>query len=208
MSRLLKESLTEKLRQELPGAKSHLEAAPFRKTVFNEVELSGARESAVLVLFYQKNKETYIALIQRPKYNGAHSGQIALPGGKVEVSDRDLIHTALREANEEVGVVTEDVEVIGQLSEIYIPVSNFKVAPIVGFIDYYPNFILDEREVEELIELKLSELTNVKELSETKINFSNSSVLKTPCFNFNTKIVWGATAIILNELRWVLKGKS
>ena len=208
MSKRLKESLAEKLRQELPGAKAHLEAAPFRKTASNKGELAGARESAVLILFYQNNRETYIALIQRPKYDGAHSGQIALPGGKVEASDRDIVHTALREANEEVGVEMEDVQIIGQLSEIYIPVSNFKVAPVVGFVDYYPNFIIDEREVEELIELKLSDLTSVKKLSETKISFSNNRILKTPCFMFNDKIVWGATAIMLNELRWVLNDQK
>ncbi len=170
----------------------------------DEEELSSARESAVLILFYPKDNETHIVLMQRPKYNGTHSGQVALPGGKVEESDKDVVHTALREANEEVGIIMEDVVVIGQLTEIYIPVSNFKVAPVVGAVDYYPDFVIDEREVEELIELKLSDLTGVKVLMETKIKFSDNRILKTPCFNFNDKIVWGATAIMLNELRWIL----
>jgi 8-oxo-dGTP pyrophosphatase MutT (NUDIX family) len=206
MSRALQLLLSEKLTLELPGEKAHLEAAPFRRTRYAKDELSKARESAVLVLCYQKNKETYIALIQRPKYDGAHSGQIALPGGKVEKSDKNIVHTALREANEEIGVIIKDVEVVGQLTQIYIPVSNFKVIPVIGCMDYCPDFVLDQREVAELIELKLSDLIAVKELSETKITFSDTKILKTPCFNFNDKIVWGATAIILNEMRWLLRG--
>jgi 8-oxo-dGTP pyrophosphatase MutT (NUDIX family) len=206
MSKSLKIRLAEKLTLELPGEKAHLEAAPFRRTRYDQEELADARQSAVLVLCYQKNKESYIALIQRPKYEGVHSGQIALPGGKVEKTDKNIVHTALREANEEIGIIMEDVEVVGQLTEIYIPVSNFKVTPVIGCVHYCPDFILDKREVEELIELKLSDLTAVKELSETQITFPNHEILKTPCFNFNTKIVWGATAIILNEMRWMLKG--
>jgi 8-oxo-dGTP pyrophosphatase MutT (NUDIX family) len=135
MSNSLKIALTKKLTQELPGEKAHLEAAPFRSLRL-EKEGVKARESAVLVLCYPKNKESYIVLIQRPEYDGAHSGQIALPGGKVEKTDTDIVHTALREANEEVGIVINDVEVVGQLTEIYIPVSNFKVTPVIGFVDY------------------------------------------------------------------------
>ena len=208
MTNLLKAYLLKRIRQELPGVKAHLEAAPFRRINFDEKELSKARMSAVLLLFYLKDNETHIVLIQRPKYDGVHSGQVALPGGKVEESDKDIFHTALREANEEVGIIMSDVEVIGQLSEIYIPVSKFKVAPIIGFVDYLPSFVIDKREVDELIELKLSDLTDVKELAETNIEFSNKNRLKTPCFVFYDKIIWGATAIILNELRWILMGYS
>jgi len=200
--------LKTRLQEDLPGAKAHLEAAPFRRANFDKNELLGAKESAVLILFYHKANNPHIVLMQRPKYDGVHSGQVALPGGKVEKSDKDIFHTALREANEEVGIVMEDVEVIGQLTQIYIPVSNFKVAPVVGFIDYCPDFILDEHEVEELIELEVSDLTGVKELNETSIKLDNNSVFKTPCFNFKEKIVWGATAIMLNELRWVLADYS
>ncbi|MBL4594711.1 MAG: CoA pyrophosphatase [Flavobacteriales bacterium] len=201
----LKAYLSERLKQELPGRIAHIEAAPYRRIEFDEKELSAARKSGVLVLFYAIGKEPYIALMQRPVYEGTHSGQVSFPGGKQEESDRDIEHTALREANEEVGVIMEDVEVIGQLSDVYIPVSKFNVSPVIGFVDYHPQFIIDNHEVEELIELKLSDLTDINELEITKIKLSNNTVLKAPSFVFNQKIVWGATALILNELRHILK---
>jgi len=205
MMSILKTYLLEKLSQELPGKAAHLEVSPSRKLDFDQQVLLNSRESGVLILFYLKDNVTYIALMQRTTYDGAHSGQISFPGGKREGSDRDIIHTALREANEEVGVVIEDIEVIGKLSDVYIPVSNFNVSPIIGFVNYQPHFIIEEREVEELIELKLTDLTSVKELTSSNISLPNKTVVNAPSFNFNNKIIWGATALILNELRWLLK---
>ena len=200
-----KSYFTEKLKKELPGKAAHIEAAPFRRIDFSAEELMQARSSAVLILFYKKNNEMHIVLIQRPTYDGAHSGQIALPGGKVEKTDKDINYTALRETYEEVGVAIEDVEVITQLTDVYIPVSRFNVTPVVGLINYLPNFKIDNHEVEELIELKLSELVRIDKLEISKIKMARGGWLETPCFNFNGKIVWGATALILNELRWVLR---
>jgi len=206
MTSLLKTYLVEKLSQELPGKFAHTEVAPSRRIEFDTEELLNARESAVLILFYVKQDEPHLVLMQRPTYNGAHSGQVSFPGGKRETLDRDIIHTALREANEEVGIVMDDVDVIGRLSDVYIPVSNFNVSPIVGCVNYYPQFIIDLREVEELIELKLSDLTDVKELTSSNIIMPNKTIIKAPSFRFNDKIIWGATALMLNELRWILRG--
>ena len=203
-----KSYLSEKLKKELPGKKAHIEAAPFRRIDFSAEELMQARKSAVLILFYKKNNEIHLVLIQRPKYDGVHSGQIALPGGKVEKTDRDINHTALREAYEEVGIVMEDVEVLTQLTDIYIPVSKFIVTPVIGLINYSPQFKIDKHEVEELIELKLADLTRIEKLEIATIKMANGGLLETPCYNFNDKIVWGATALILNELRWVLRSDS
>tara|TARA_B100000809_G_scaffold14061_1_gene12759 strand:+ start:615 stop:1247 length:633 start_codon:yes stop_codon:yes gene_type:complete len=205
---LLKKYISEKLEQDLPGKLAQLEAIPYRKKDYGSFNLDNAKKSAVLILFFLKEKEPHIVLIQRPVYNGAHSGQIAFPGGKVEESDKDIIHTALRESNEEVGVLIEDVDVVGRLTDMYIPVSNFLVTPVVGFVNYMPIFIPDEREVAEIIDLKLTDLTRVSELESAKVNFAKNKVANVPCFNFNGKIVWGATAVMLNELRWILKNHS
>tara|TARA_B100000809_G_scaffold266365_1_gene328738 strand:- start:4131 stop:4760 length:630 start_codon:yes stop_codon:yes gene_type:complete len=205
MISLLKTYLSKKLSQELPGKLAHIEVAPSRKIEFDKEELFNARECGVLILFYIKQDELNLVLMQRPTYEGAHSGQVSFPGGKREASDKDIIHTALREANEEVGVVMADVDVIGKLTDVYIPVSNFNVSPIVGCVNYHPQFIIDTREVEELIELKLSDLTDVRELTTSKIRLPNKTVIKAPSFNFDDKVIWGATALMLNELRWVLK---
>jgi 8-oxo-dGTP pyrophosphatase MutT (NUDIX family) len=204
MISILKTYLIEKLDQELPGRAAHVEVSP-RRIDFDEQELLNARESGVLVLFYLKEKELHLVLMQRPTYDGAHSGQVSFPGGKRETSDRDIIHTALREANEEVGVIENDVDVIGKLSDVYIPVSNFNVSPIVGFVDYYPQFIIDAREVKEIIELKLSDLTAVEELIHSKITLPNKTIIKAPSFIVKDKVIWGATALMLNELRWLLR---
>ena len=197
--------MEQRLSEELPGKVAHQEAAPYRKVDYDTLDINTVRKSGVLVLFYKKDNEPHIVLIQRPIYEGTHSGQIAFPGGKVEDSDKDIVHTALREANEEVGVVMEHVEVIGQLSDVYIPVSNFLVSPVIGFVNYAPNFIAEEREVAEIVELRLSLLIQTKELSTDNIKLSNGKKLQVPTFQFNQKTIWGATALMLNELRWVLR---
>ena len=201
----LKAYLTKRLKQELPGKLAQVEAIPYRKIDYGTFDMSSARKSGVLILFYKKENEPHIVLIQRPVYDGTHSGQIALPGGKVEETDRDIAHTALREANEEVGIIMDDVEVIGKLTDMFIPVSNFLVTPIIGFIDYLPNFIIDEREVAEVVQVKLSDITKIKELTLNKVKLNTGLKIEVPTFELNNKIVWGATAVILNELRWVLK---
>ncbi len=201
----LKSYLLEKLQEELPGVEAHIEAAPTRRVQFKEEELLAAKESGVLVLFYVKENELHIALMQRPKYEGKHSGQVSFPGGKREKFDKNIVHTALREANEEIGVLIEDVEVLGQLSDVYIPVSKFNVSVVVGAVNYHPQFVLDKREVEALIELKLADLISIESLEISKISINNNSIIKAPSFIFEDRIVWGATALMLNELRWLLK---
>ena len=203
-----KSYLTRKLKSGLPGKNAHIEAAPFRQIEFSEKQIRESRKSAVLILFYKKQDELHFVLIQRPKYDGVHSAQIALPGGKVELSDKNIVDTALREAFEEVGIVKDDVQVISQLTDVYIPVSRFNVTPVIGLLNYSPNFKIDNREVDELVEVKLSELTRLEKMTISKIKMTNGGLLEAPSFNFNDKIVWGATALILNELRWVFKTHS
>lgn len=203
-----KSFLGEQLLTDLPGKLAHQEAAPYRKVDYDNLDLDTVKKSGVLILFYKKEEETHLVLIQRPIYNGTHSGQIAFPGGKVEDSDIDIVHTALREANEEVGVEMNDIEVLGQLSDVYIPVSNFLVTPVVGVINYTPRFIPQQREVAEIIELRIGHLTEVERLHLNKIKLSNGLQMEVPTFEFNRKIIWGATALMLNELRYLLKGYS
>ena len=200
----LKKYLQLKIVGKLPGKIAHIEVAPYRKVDFTDADITNAKKSGVLILFYLKNNEIYLALTQRYQYEGKHSGQISFPGGKVEETDKDIYETALREAYEEIGVIMQDVEVIGQLSNVFIPVSNFLVFPVVGFINYLPQFNIDNNEVEELIELKLSDLINTKKLVETEVLLANKTKLKVPSFVFNGKIIWGATALMLNELRHLL----
>jgi len=200
----LKEYLEVRLTEELPGKVAHKEVAPYRKLDFTTAEIQNARKSGVLVLFYERGESIYTILMQRNVYDGKHSGQVAFPGGKKEEIDKDIYATALREAKEEVGIKSSDVEVLGQLSNVFIPVSNFYVTPVVGMLHYVPDFIPDEREVDELIELPVENLLLDEYLQTTKIKMGNGNLLKTPAFVFNKKVVWGATALILNELKYIL----
>ncbi len=144
------ESLKKELQKDLPGTDIQWQMASSDRMVRNFPRTPGkdARIAAVLILLYPKNGSVYTVFIQRPDYNGVHGGQISFPGGKQEPEDKDIIHTALREANEETGVDPEKISVIGTLTPLFIPVSNMLVTPVVGSIDHIPTFRQEVREVE------------------------------------------------------------
>jgi 8-oxo-dGTP pyrophosphatase MutT (NUDIX family) len=139
----------------------------------------------------------------RPSDNSVHSGQISFPGGKVEKSDLSMSHTALREAHEEVGVVPNTVELIGSLTKLYIPPSNFDVYPIVGVTNTTPKFITNQ-EVYKLLEVDLDTLLSKDTLGYKTITHRDGNEFIVPCFHIQDEIVWGATAMILSEFMDVI----
>jgi 8-oxo-dGTP pyrophosphatase MutT (NUDIX family) len=154
-----------------------------------------------MILIYSLNNHYYIPLTKRHTYDGKHSGQISLPGGKLDEQDESLKHTALRELDEEIGI-NEHVEVIGNLTPIYIPVSNFYVEPYIGIYSHSEiNFSTNEREVNELIHLDLEVLKNDNIIQTEGIVHGDGYKLKTPYFEVEGNIIWGATAMILNEFK-------
>lgn len=187
----------------LKGTEAHFEIAPYRVNHFKSTPNS-PRKAAVLILLYPIQNISHFALIQRPNYEGKHSGQISFPGGKWEKEDLSLNHTALREAWEETNISEKDVELLGNLSQIYIPPSNFEVTPVLGISENRPLFKPDKREVNEIIEVPLSELLDQSNLKTTELKIENGKRLSTPYFDLRSKIVWGATAMMLNELRHYL----
>jgi len=190
-------------KEKLKGKIAHKEIAPFRK-INNTLIPSSAKAAAVLVLLYPIANKTYFVLIERPTYLGTHSGQISFPGGKKEKEDLDITHTAIREAWEETNINKEELNIIGELSKIFIPPSNFDVTPVLAVSNYRPKFIANKREVVEIIEVKVEDLIHPKTIKRTKIKFGNGKTLNTPYFDLNSKTVWGATAMILNELKHFL----
>ncbi len=204
------EELIEKLRSKLdlalPGQEAHLKMMPKEsaKIRFDEERMAKARLSGVLVLFYEKNNEIYLPLTQRHDYGGTHSGQVSFPGGKWEPEDIDIIHTAKREAREEIGIPEDRVAIIGQLSDLFIPPSNFKVSPIVGYTDHTPEFTIDSYEVKELLEVPLDHLLDETVIKRKEITVSNGFKLNAPYFELEGKVVWGATAMMLSELKELL----
>ncbi len=190
-------------KEKLKGKIAHLEIAPFRKK-YNNLIPSSPKKAAVLILLYPINTETHFVLIERPTYKGIHSGQISFPGGKKEKEDKNITQTALREAWEETNINNEDVKIIGELSKIFIPPSNYEVTPILATSDKRPEFIPNRREVVAILEVKIKDLIKPETIKKTKIQFDNGKTLNTPYFDLNSKTVWGATAMILNELKYYL----
>lgn len=198
--------LSEFTPSKLDGQKAHIEVAPYRAIDKKYIPQS-PHPAAVLLLFYPYQNNAYFILIQRPKYKGNHSGQIALPGGKREQNDRSIRQTALREAEEETNINQNKVDIVGELTPLYIPPSNFMVTPIVGISQTRPDFNPDDREVDEIIEVSVDDLLLDNNLKKKEINLDNGGVLNTPYFDLNSKVVWGATAMILNEIKHYISGE-
>lgn len=197
--------IQERLKQPLPALKAHIEMMPYRTKSLKKVNVTNAVPSSVLVLLYPNNNGISLVLMQRNTYKGIHSDQISFPGGKQEPMDEDSYATALREANEEIGIVSNEVRLLGKLTEVYIPPSNFNVTPIVGSMGSKPIFLPDEREVKRLIEIDVKDLLDPENKQDKKVRLNTGLKMDVPSFVFNQEVVWGATASILNELRYLLE---
>ncbi len=189
---------------QLPGVEAHHKMSMVRFKQEPQHVLDNARKSAVMLLLYPKNDQWYSVLIQRPTYDGVHSGQIALPGGQMENEDLDLEATAIRETLEEVGV--DGMQVLGKLTQVYIKPSNFIVHPFVGWLESEPQFDLQEEEVAEVVTFPVEILLDDSIVYKATVPTKNYGELKVPAFDIKDKVVWGATAAILSEFKEILKG--
>ncbi|MGB3619351.1 MAG: CoA pyrophosphatase, partial [Catalinimonas sp.] len=160
------------------------------------------RQSAVLIALYPDRASLRFPLIQRPTYAGVHSAQIALPGGRREPADATLIDTALREADEEVGIHPASVTVLGTLSELFVGASNHLVLPVVGTLPRRPDFRLQAEEVDAVIEASVEELARPDRQKVTDLRVRGVD-LRAPYFDVDGRVVWGATAMMLSEFLWL-----
>ncbi|UKN02674.1 CoA pyrophosphatase [Paracrocinitomix mangrovi] len=202
-------SIYEKIKEslnDLPGEFAHSEMFPKRRVSSEEIKsVTNYRTSAVLALFYEDNG-TKLILTQRQHYKGNHGGQVSFPGGKMEDADESTIHTALRETHEEIGADPTQIEILGKLTDVYIPVSRFLVHPYIGIYKGIPNFTPEEREVQEIFAFDPELLLDVTIRQKRDIKTAQGLVIKDiPCFIINDKIVWGATALMLNEIKMMLE---
>lgn len=189
------------LRQPLPGRDAQYQMAPRPRPggEFADAPHADARHGGVLALLYPHDAQVFLPLILRPTYPGVHSGQIGFPGGGYEPADDDLTATALRETYEEIGVHASRYTVLGHLTTLYVSPSNYLVQPTVGWIDYRPEFNLDPYEVAALIEAPLLTLLNPSARRTEPWTLRGREV-EVPYFAVDEHAIWGATAMMLNEL--------
>jgi 8-oxo-dGTP pyrophosphatase MutT (NUDIX family) len=190
----------------LPGEDVQFLMAPITRQKIKQIKPDSysPRKSAVLILLYPTDNSINTILIQRPIYEGVHSGQIAFPGGKFEEIDITLENTALREANEEIGINTDGIQLIGSLSEVYISPSNFLVKPIIGYIEKLNPLKADNYEVNQIIHTDLFSLNKESIKGIKTIEHSNGFKIKTPYYEIEGLTVWGATAMMISELNAVV----
>ena len=191
----------------LPGWNSHQKLSPpYREKYDLEfIKRTNPKSASVMILLYQNQSgEIEFPVIMRVSYEGAHSHQFSLPGGQFEEQDISFDETAIRETVEELGVEYENIEIIRQLSEIYIPPSNFLVYPYIGIYTGEPNFTPEEREVQYIVPLDLEAFLNAEhEVFEREFS---GQVVEIPGYNIgDDEFLWGATAMILEEFKDYLK---
>lgn len=200
--------LKQKLTQSRPGLKSHLKMAPEHRAE----ELMAVRDkdfnpklSAVLIILFREDGHFKIVFIRRSEYVGIHSGQIAFPGGRYEDSDADLQFTAIREVREEIGVPDDNLEILGSLTDLYVPPSNFLVRAYVAYAHQRPVYQKNDREVQEIIEFNLEDFYHKDIIRRKDFQAHNSlKITNAPYYEINGVIIWGATAMMMAELLEIL----
>ncbi len=198
--------LSQRLKAPLPGPQAH---EPLRATPIGLIQprfehRSPPRPDSVLILLYEESGKIMFPLTKRPDYLGAHGGQISLPGGKAEAGET-RIETALREAEEEIGVPASQIEIVGELTEFFVIPSNFLITPVVGFLKGSPEFIPDSKEVKKIINASVEDLLRVDAVITKEILAAKMFPMMAPHFEIENEIVWGATAMMINEFRMVVQ---
>ena len=187
----------------LGGLDAQFKLAPELRLRYNEdtIKAKKPKKAAVLALFYpDEHNRTRILLTKRASYKGTHSAQISFPGGKTALNDRNLEQTARRETYEEVGVHSDSIHTIRELTTVFIPPSNFLATPFIGYTNQRPIFNINY-EVTATIEVLLEDLLNDMNISTVEMLTSYMDKVKVPCFKLDNYIIWGATAMILSEIK-------
>lgn len=186
------------------GWESQKKLSPLQRKLFSKEEIQerNPKIAAVLFLLYRSQNQYFFPLIQRTIYNGPHSNQISLPGGKFETQDVQFSQTALRETEEELGIQLSSQLFFKELTQLYIPPSNFLVYPFFTISDETFTFIPQEKEVSKVFEIPLESLLN------TEIHWQIINSMEVPYFLLEDQVVWGATAMILSEVKDIIKSLS
>ncbi|MBN1388316.1 MAG: CoA pyrophosphatase [Bacteroidales bacterium] len=194
------------LGKDLPGTDVQWEMASSDRMIknFPRKKSSDSKLAGILILLYPVDDTTYTLFIQRPEYNGVHSGQISFPGGKEEKGDPSITDTAIRETCEEIGICGEELIILGTLTPLFIPVSNIEVTPVVASCKKRPHIKPDRQEVVSVIEARLSYFFK-DDIVKEKPMAVRGEKLDVKYYDYEGHIIWGATAMILHELLVVME---
>jgi 8-oxo-dGTP pyrophosphatase MutT (NUDIX family) len=201
--------LEEELKKPLPGEEAQYRMAPAYRPHMTKQQILAynPKLGGVMLLLYEKNSELHIVFTQRREYKGVHSAQMSFPGGKKDEGDETLVQTALRETCEEIGVSAGKIQLLGQLTEIYIPPSNFLVYPSIGYGHNITSFSPQESEVAQIVEIPLTFFFDKQNVNmQAEVRLFGDNIVHVPAYIFGTHIIWGATAIMLSEFTAVMEG--
>jgi len=189
-----------------PGERAQLSMSPEIRDYMNNLKKKTlVKKAGVAIIIFQKEGVLYTVFIKRPKYDGPHSAQISFPGGKLDYVDNNLIQTAIRETQEEVGIKADDLLFISSLSPLYIPISNILVQPVVFFLPYQPVYCISTREVDHVIEIDFKTLFDDNSVKEKTLQIGEIN-FNTPYYDVYDNHIWGATAMVVAELKEIMKG--
>jgi len=194
----------------LPGEVAHQPLKPYLNISKNidVPQLIKPRLGAVMALIYPVNNEPYLLFIERPVYDGVHSGQIAFPGGRIEKKDASYLEAALRETKEEIGIDPHKISVVGALSNVFVFASNFMVYPFVGVLQEPPLLILEEKEVASTLQIPLNTFLQPGIIKEKPIKNALGFTLMAPYYDLQGKVLWGATAMMVSELAAIIQREN
>jgi len=200
----IKIRLTEALKNELPGQNAHLKMLPPGRELHPVASNISIIQSSVLMLLFPFNGMISTCLIRRPEAMRSHGGQIAFPGGRFETFDEDLLHTALRESFEEIGTDSDQIEMLGALTPLYVQVSNFTINPFIGWSDNLPLFKIDNREVDEIFIIPVERLLHHTTIQSREVTTIHGT-FEVPGFYIDELFIWGATAMIISEFNEIFR---
>jgi len=192
------ERLRIQLNNPLPGKAAQHKMIPLDRSLEPPPTNLNINQAGVLLLLFPEDGKLKTVFIRRPSSMKNHADQMAFPGGRSELTDKDLRDTALREAVEEIGIISEQVEIIGQLSPLYVNVSNFSIQPFIGWVAHMPVFEIDKKEVTDIYIISIDDLLNPGSLQSQKVDTS-LGLQEFPGYFVNDIFIWGATAMILSE---------
>lgn len=195
-------------RADLPGEDAYTAVMPLdrqRRLAAMERDPDPRKGGVAAIVFPKKGKAAFV-LILRPSYQGVHSAQVSFPGGRIEPEDTSALHTALRETEEEVGIPPDRLDHVRELSSLYIPPSRFLVYPHLFVMESEPNYRLDPREVDRVIEFPVSGLLDEASIMRDFVRVHAGVEIHTPYFACEDLRIWGATAMMLAEIKHLILG--